>query len=454
MKPLQQQITGTTGPLGVFHRYPVLLRLACISVCAEITWATLIIVLEYYFKDDLLKGLPGQMIASRIAFTLLAFTACETIFKVPMGALSDRIGARPVILLALSCAAISPFLMVFVREWYYFIPLRMVDGFAAAALWPSMSALMARTVPRSAKASAMGVFNAAYCVGIAVGPVTGLYLGHLIGNRMVFPFCSLVILVGLTVAWFVLQDPNLAAGEVVRIEHTASGWLERSLLAGRPMLMRMMALYALSQTSVGMLASTVPLYLARHFHIEQADIPRLAVLPALVLVCVAMPLAHLADRIGRPQAVWISYAAATFGMALIAFTGNLLLFGLGVMALAFSFILGTPAWLSLTSLQVNNQRQAEVLSLMQTAQGVGVVCGYLAVGCAGYFLTQVQKVSHIVHHRPHLVHQLKDTVPLYVWFYVATGVFALCLVGTLLWVREPEHPEALQDGQPYDLIGV
>jgi hypothetical protein len=43
--------------------------------------------------------------------------------------------------------------------------------------------------------------------------------------------------------------------------------------------------------------------------------------------------------------------------------------------------------------------------------------------------------------------------------YVATAVFAVCLVGTLLWVREPEHsPEAEQAAksaqQPLEITGV
>jgi hypothetical protein len=52
---MHKKLLGRGGPLGVFVEYPILLRLACISVCAEIAWATLIAVMEYHFKDDLLR---------------------------------------------------------------------------------------------------------------------------------------------------------------------------------------------------------------------------------------------------------------------------------------------------------------------------------------------------------------------------------------------------------------
>src|SRR5687768_3151478 len=105
---MHKRLLGKCGPLGVFHEYPILLRLAGISVYAEIGWATPNVVLQYHFMSDLLKHEAQQYIVSRVAIATLAFTACETIFKVPMGSLSDRFGSRPMIYFALTVAAISP----------------------------------------------------------------------------------------------------------------------------------------------------------------------------------------------------------------------------------------------------------------------------------------------------------------------------------------------------------
>lgn len=449
-----RKLIGKNGPLGTFVEYPVLLRLGLISVCAEMAWATLILVMEYYFKDDLFPNQSAQLIASRVAIALLAFTICETIFKVPMGKLSDRIGPRKVVVTALLFAVCSPLLMTFSREWWMFVPLRAVDGIAAAALWPSMSALMARAVPRNAKAAAMSVFNGAYCLGLAIGPLAGLYLGHILGNRWVFPLSSLALAMGAFVAWKVLRD-DLGAPPV-RVKTTTP---HTSLLKGRPMLLKMMLIYALSQTAVGILATTLPFYLDHQFNIQQADLPRLIVIPAIILAAIALPLGRVADSIGRPRAVWLSYIFATFGMILVATIQVEWVFGIGMLFLAVSFILGTPAWLGLTSLQVEDHRQAEALSLMQTAQGLGVVIGLGSVAAAGYLLGQWHKV--VVKHDIHIPNAVKtlDAVPINVWLYVCVAVFAICLIGTLLWVREPEHPDSAEEEassgrQPIDLSGV
>jgi DHA1 family multidrug resistance protein-like MFS transporter len=478
---VREKLLGRSGPLGVFHEYPILLRLAIICVFAEVAWATLLIVLQYHFLYDLLPGQGAQLVASRIASATLAFVAAETLFKIPMGSLADRFGPRPMIFFALAISALSPALMTVVSrmpdvQWWHYVPLRGLDGLGAAALWPAMSALMALSVPREAKASAMSVFNGAYCLGLAVGPMVGLSLGHAFGNRSVFPLCTVLMLVGLFIAWRVLRD-GVGDKPVGRLPaHMGEDFPNKgSVLRGRPMLVKMMALYALSQCAVGFLANTMVPYVDHQFGIKEADLPRLIAVPAIFIAVAALPLGRLADAIGRPQAVWISYVLAVFGMLLVAVTGlmeqtrsmlspQILMFGAGMLLMIGSYILGTPAWLGLTSVQVDNSRQAQALSLMQTSQGVGVVVGTALVASAGHLLTRWDHVKDVVNEKyPEVVQALHlkmttaDAVPIDRWFWAAAVIFALCLAGSLLFIREPEHASSDDDAsakQPLEITGV
>jgi MFS family permease len=458
------KLTQPSGPLGVFAEYPTLLVLGLICTCAEMAWATLLLVMEFYFKEELLVDQSQQFIASKVAFAFLAFAGFETIFKYPMGALADKYGPRRFVLLALAICSVTPILMWllgshFRGQWWPFIPLRAMDGFAAAALWPAMSALMSRAVPREAKAAAMSVFNAAYCLGLAIGPMTGLYLGHLFHtNLLVFPFCAGLMAVGFVIA--LRYVPRTPKGEF----HGENLDEERALLKGRPMLVKMMAIYALSQVGVGILAPTVPIYIDSQFGLKQADLPKLIALPAFFIVLIAIPLGRLPDTFGRARSVWISYILAAVGMVMIASTSrfapthdlsslSFALFSAGIGAMIISYILGTPAWLGLTSLQVDDKKQAQAMSLMQTAQGFGVVVAFALVASAGHLMTSVEKVRARIRH---VDVKIVDAVPLSVWFWLAAVVFVLCLVGTLLWVRET----ASHDGEtaaaeaPLEIKGI
>lgn len=468
-----RKILGRGGPLAVFYEYPALISLGLICTCAETAWATLLFVLEFYVKEELFPRQAEQYVASRIAIVFLAFVGAETFLKYPMGTLADRYGPRRFVLLALSICSVTPILMLvfgtlFPTSYLPFIPLRIFDGIAAAALWPAMSALMVRAVPREAKAASMSVFNAAYCLGLAIGPTTGLLLGHLLGtNRLVFPVAALLMLIGLAIA--LLYIPRSA--DTIHMEAESLDE-ERRLVQGRPMLKRMMFLYALSQIGVGILAPTIVVYIESQFGLRQADLPRLLIAPALLIAAVAVPLGRLPDSIGKAKSVWISYALAAGGMLCIAGSSlfaptedlsslPMTIFALGVGAMIISYILGTPAWLGLTSLQVSEKNQAQALSLMQTAQGVGVVIAFVLVGTAGYFLTTVEKLRDRLDRDTvaRVAEVTRDAVPLSSWFWLATLIFTACLIGTLLWVREPEpaieasRTDDEADKQPLTLQG-
>ena len=473
-----KKLWARNGPLGVFAEYPVLISLGAICLCAETAWATLLFVMEFYFKEEILRQQSPQFITSRVAMAFLAFTFFETLFKYPMGRLADKYGPRPFVMLALGICSVTPFLMFAAAKlwpsYLPFLPIRALDGIAAAALWPAMSALMARAVPRQAKAAAMSVFNAAYCLGLAVGPMTGLLLGHLLGSNIyVFPLCAIAMMIGFYLAWRTLDRTEIQPGTSEEAHDAAE---EKKLLRGNPTLFKMMVLYGLSQIGVGILAPTVPIYIEHQFGLFQKDLPRLIAIPAVLIVLIAIPLGRLPDTLGRAKSVWISYAMAALGMigiaasSLFAPTKDLtsvssMIFGLGILMMAASYILGTPAWLGLTSLQVSDRKQAQAMSLMQTAQGLGVVFAFFLVASAGSLMSSWQKIDASVRERRHLAPaaNLQDTVPVSAWFWFATAVFALCFIGTILWVREPPHDEydekiadeiELHAEQPIGISGV
>ena len=463
------RITGRGGPFAIFHQYPALLRLGLVSTCAETTWATLLFVLTYYFKDELLAGESEQYVASKIALALMAFTGAETLFKYPMGSLADRFGPRRFVISAMAVCSVTPILMTvfgyLTKAWWPLIPLRAIDGIAAAALWPAMSALMSRSVPREAKATAMSVFNAAYVLGLSVGPVIGLLLGHYLGtNLYVFPFTAALMMVGLGLA--LRSIPPEAKGVKMQGESLSE---ELAILRGHPMLVRMMGLYALSQVGVGILAATMFIYIADQFGIQQEDLPRLLPIPAVLVLAAAIPLGRLPDKIGQAKSIWVSYALAAIGMLCIAgsslftpdkrpISPSLALFGAGVGMMIFSYIMGTPAWLGLTSLQVDETKQARALSLMQMSQGVGVVIAYILVASGGHLLTTVDRVKAKIRHEDavRVIEKTGDAMPLSVWFWFAAIVFVVCLIGTLLYVRETVNHDDDQASakQPIEMKGL
>jgi MFS family permease len=294
--------------------------------------------------------------------------------------------------------------------------------------------------------------------------MAGLYFGHRFGNSDLFPLCSLVMFCGLVIAYSVLTG---GIGAPVKVKENDDG---ASVLRGRPLLLRMMALYALSQSAVGMIANVLILYIDVHFGIHEGDLPRLILGPALFVGVLALPIGHAADKIGRARAVWISYVLATAGMLIVASTSlfeptkqmlslPVMVFSVGLLLLIASYILGTPAWLGLTSVQVDEAHQAKALSLMQTSQGLGLVLGAGLVMSASALLVRTESFYRALREdrfyaalqdrwpKLHLSEMgakfvEMDAVPITMWLWASACVLLLCVIGSLVWVGETEHPDS------------
>jgi len=94
------------------------------------------------------------------------------------------------------------------------------------------------------------------------------------------------------------------------------------------------------------------------------------------------------------------------------------------------------------------------------------VIGTALVATAGQLLIRLDTVKgSLMQHYPKPTELLRwhaprfvDSVPIDRWFWAAAGIFALCLVGALLFVREPEHSENSDSNagskQPLEITGV
>ncbi len=128
------------------------------------------------------RGVPIGTIGVMAAAFLLAQVALQ----VPFGVLSDRLGRSWVIVtgLGLLCLACIGFSLA--DSSLVWILLRIVQGFAIAALLPSLRALVADVSSIEQRGEAFAGFNAAFFGGIFGGPLIGGFIIQLAGSRTLF----------------------------------------------------------------------------------------------------------------------------------------------------------------------------------------------------------------------------------------------------------------------------
>lgn len=101
----------------------------------------------------------------------------EFVFAPIWGAVSDRTGRKPVLLIGLSGYFISTFLMGLVDKYYLLLLVRGVSGLLSSATLSSSMAYVSDVTSDDDRASGLGVLGSAMGLGVIIGPGFGGLLG-------------------------------------------------------------------------------------------------------------------------------------------------------------------------------------------------------------------------------------------------------------------------------------
>ncbi|ESQ81857.1 MFS transporter [Asticcacaulis sp. AC466] len=151
-------------------------------------------------------------VAAYIGVMTALYAVMQFLFAPVLGALSDRIGRRPVLLISLAGAAVNYLFLAFAPHlWMLFLG-RAIAGLTSANM--SVAAAYVTDVsPEDTRARRFGLINAMFGMGFIIGPV----LGGLLGDQWVrLPFIAAAVLNGgnLLLALFLLPESRVPSREL------------------------------------------------------------------------------------------------------------------------------------------------------------------------------------------------------------------------------------------------
>jgi len=128
----------------------------------------------------------------------------QFIFSPVLGALSDRYGRRPVILISCFGLGLDYILMALAPTlWWLFVG-RVISGITAAS-YPTAGAYIADVTPPEKRAAGFGMIGAAWGVGFVMGPALGGLLGE-VNPRLPFWVAAGLTLLNALYGLFVLPE--------------------------------------------------------------------------------------------------------------------------------------------------------------------------------------------------------------------------------------------------------
>lgn len=364
---------------------PMVRRILVVSLLADIAFGALVPFVNFYLSDEL-KALPR---ITGIAFA--GYLATETMMKTPFGALSDRWGRKPVLLLGLALSATVTILMGMTKKPHAIMVLFPLAGLGFAAFFPTIAAFVADYAPEEERGGMMGILNLSYLTGLGVSAAIGFFLHRMVGTyRYAFFLTALVLFMAFILAFVLLPavKPVTLQPRRLRLPKLRPRFLRLPALS-RPMLL-LASVFALAQFAASMQIPTIVPYAKQVLKLKDLEMGVGMVIVTGTLALASVPLGRLSDRIGRDTAIRFALLSATVCLAAAPFTHNIM--GIVFLSLiaGIAWLLAFPAALALSSEVVTEQERGAAVGLVYGGQGIGAIAGapvggLLAEGFANWF---------------------------------------------------------------------
>jgi len=350
---------------------------ALIVLLCAVTFDAIGMGLAMPVLPGLIREFTGQAdVALTYGALLAVYGAMQFLFAPVLGALSDRFGRRPVLLVSLAGGMVDYVLTAVAPSLWVLALGRLVAGITAANMAVA-TAYIADTTDENRRAVTYGRMGACFGLGFIAGPALGGLLG---GLSLRAPFLAAAALAGLTflLALFFLPESHKGHRKLVRTGDLNAFAALHSL--GRVSgLRRLIFIYVALQT-VGQVPATLwVIYGQGSFGWTTGTVGlSLAIFGALHALVQAFATGPMTARFGERHALVSGMVADGLGNAAMAFAthGWMAFAALPLLALGG---IAAPALQALMSFAVGGDRQGELQGALAGLASLAGIVGPLAV---------------------------------------------------------------------------
>jgi MFS family permease len=316
------------------------------------------IVLSSHGENTFVVGLVGTTMFA--ALTLTSF---------PIGALTDRVGPKAVLVGGLIVYGVSIMLFAMIKATWLFFIVRAVEGVGAAAISVATETMINQLSEPGERARRMSYYALSVGAGWAMGPLAGVLL---FGVKQYLPFfaCFALSLIASVLAAGLIPKTGSAPHNVERLSSVFSSKIVVPISAG--------ALYGYLMSS---LVTLFPLYLKAMGVVEkEMGVIITAVIAGTIVSQV--PIGWAADRFGKRRTLLACSLTLVLVFTLMAFHTDWRLFiATGALAGAVAGSL-YPVGLAMIGGIVRKERLGAATSLFSLAFGLGSLVGPSLSGLA------------------------------------------------------------------------
>jgi DHA1 family tetracycline resistance protein-like MFS transporter len=320
-------------------------------------------------------GQDSARAASLYGLFAVAFASMQFLASPVLGALSDRFGRRPVVLLSNLGLGLDYVLMALAPNLWWLLVGRLLSGVCAASI-TTANAYIADVTPPDKRAAGYGLLGAAFGLGFVIGPALGGVLGE-IDLRLPFWVAAGLSAANFLYGWLILPEsltPERRRPFQWRGAHPLGALRFLRAHAGLPVLAGSVFLSQLAHMA---LPAAFVLYADYRYDWGPREV---GLSLAVVGVCSAIVQGGLVrkaiPRIGERRGLLFGLVMGAAGFAIygLAPSGWLMLIGIPVMAL-WGFVM--PSAQSLMTARVEPEAQGRLQGALTSLTGIAGIIGPL-----------------------------------------------------------------------------
>jgi DHA1 family inner membrane transport protein len=305
----------------------------------------------------------------------------QALFSPFSGLLSDRLGRKPMIVMAFGSVAVLSVAAALAPGFAALVVVRFLAGLLGSLAPTSLMASVGDLFPAERRARAMGWFNMGFSFAAIGGvPIMGA-VGGALGWRWAFVAIGLLMLLltGSIWLWFPRIPPD-ATGTSVLATYRAV-W-------GVPRLLNLLGANLMERSLFAMVAIYLPAFVMLSFHMTAVGVAPVLALVAIGAITGNVLGGRLGDRFHKPV-IFVVAQVISAGLGLALFGAGLSLAPVVALAIALTLCnaASRPAFLAYGSELAPRQRGALFGLIALTNQSglvIGAAVGAAAIGGGGY----------------------------------------------------------------------
>lgn len=315
-----------------------------------------------------------------LSMMTMSFAIAQFIASPFMGKLADKIGRKPLILLALISFTLANIGFLFATSAFYFVVVRTLEGLLTAGLFPASMGIVADIAPPQKKAKWVGMIMGAYSIGFIFGPAVGGLLYDQWGFALPFIISAVVAVVAtlFTLKW--IPETLISSTEQFALfSFNFSHLLKDALLPqlSRSLLFTLLFVDFILVFAFAFFEPQMIFYYYDVLHWTTTQFGIIIGCYGLAMVLTQFLFGHLSDVVGRKSVIVIGLLlSSTIYIAHLFITSFFVLTLISVIAGIGSALIA-PA-LSALYLDITHQKSgSSIIGLKESAAALGSVFGPL-----------------------------------------------------------------------------